>query len=185
MDGIFFNSHLRKIIRQGDRSKAYRNLIKKIVRIHREFFTEENIPTANGYLQELLDDAFREEYINDCGLPLETLNRFTAIKLIENSNNSWDEISELSEKNARLILSTLQAYEPDHISINENGAFVIRFIRNTHIVECIVGGRTANRTANSNWVDVSIEKADHCMIYRKSTITSEAIEFIRMNTRHT
>jgi hypothetical protein len=181
MDGIFFNSNLRHIIRQGDTSKAYRNLIKKIVRIHREYFTEENIPTANCYLQELLDDAFRDEYINDCGLPLETLNRFTALKLTENSNNSWDEISELSEKNARLILSTLQEYTPDHISINSDGAFVIRFNRNMHIVECIVGGRTVH----SSWVEVSIERADHRITYRKSTSAIDSIEFIRMNTRST
>ena len=58
MANYFFNKKLRTIIRQGNTSKDYRNLIKTIVKIHREEFTEENIATARSYLQELLDNTF-------------------------------------------------------------------------------------------------------------------------------
>ncbi len=54
-----FDRELRKIIRQGDTSKEYRNLFKRIVIIHREEFIEENIPTTKGYLEELLADAIK------------------------------------------------------------------------------------------------------------------------------
>lgn len=52
-----FLKELRRIISQGDCEPEYRDLFKKIVEIHRQEFTEENIPTTHGYLQELLDDA--------------------------------------------------------------------------------------------------------------------------------
>ena len=54
-----FDRELRNIIRQGDTSQEYRNLFKRIVIIHREEFTEENIPTTQGYLEELLADAIK------------------------------------------------------------------------------------------------------------------------------
>ena len=53
---------LRKIIRQGDTSKEYRNLFKKIVEIHREEFTEENLPTMHNYLKGLLYNAIITQY---------------------------------------------------------------------------------------------------------------------------
>ncbi len=53
-----FDDHLRYIISKGDTAKDYRNLFKRIVEIHREEFTEENIPAAKSYLRELLQDAF-------------------------------------------------------------------------------------------------------------------------------
>jgi hypothetical protein len=52
-----FDRELRKIISQGDTTKEYRNLFKRIVILHRECFTEENIPTTKDYLEELLADA--------------------------------------------------------------------------------------------------------------------------------
>jgi hypothetical protein len=55
-----FDKKLRAIISQGDTSKEYRNLFKKILKIHREEFTEENLPTTEDYLKELLKDAIQE-----------------------------------------------------------------------------------------------------------------------------
>lgn len=54
-----FDRELRRIIRQGDTTKEYRKLFERIVIIHREEFTEENLPTTQGYLEELLADALK------------------------------------------------------------------------------------------------------------------------------
>ena len=54
-----FDRELRRIISQGDTTKEYRKLFERIVIIHREEFTEENIPTTQGYLEELLADALK------------------------------------------------------------------------------------------------------------------------------
>jgi hypothetical protein len=56
-----FEEKLHDIVDQGDTSKEYRNLFKKIVKMHRERFTEENWSTAEDYLQELLNDAIEEQ----------------------------------------------------------------------------------------------------------------------------
>ena len=53
---------MRRIISQGDTTSEYRNLIKKIVEIHRQAFTEENLPAAEDYLQELLREGFDLAY---------------------------------------------------------------------------------------------------------------------------
>jgi hypothetical protein len=55
-----FERELKEIIHQGDTSKEYRNLMKRIVEIHRECFTEENFATSKDYLEELLRDALIE-----------------------------------------------------------------------------------------------------------------------------
>ena len=52
-----FVSELKSIVDRGDTSREYRNLLKKIVRFHRESFTEENWPTSEGYLREILENA--------------------------------------------------------------------------------------------------------------------------------
>jgi hypothetical protein len=59
-EGMNFEKKLREIIRKGDTTREYRDLFKTIVKIHRESFTEENIPTSQQYLQELLDDAIAD-----------------------------------------------------------------------------------------------------------------------------
>ena len=55
-----FDRKLRRIISQGDTSREYRKLFKRIVEIHREEFTEENIPTTEDYLQELLREGIED-----------------------------------------------------------------------------------------------------------------------------
>jgi hypothetical protein len=58
-----FEKELRRIIQQGDTVKgkrSYRAFIRRIVEIHRESFTEENIPTTESYLTELLHNAIVE-----------------------------------------------------------------------------------------------------------------------------
>lgn len=65
---IFFKSfdeELEDIVKQGDTSQEYRNLFKKIVRLHKKHFTEENLPTAENYLQELLREAIEDIYQTD------------------------------------------------------------------------------------------------------------------------
>jgi predicted metal-dependent hydrolase len=57
-----FDKKLKHIIGLGDTSKDYRNLFKKIVKFHREEFTEENFATSENYIGELLRDALTEAY---------------------------------------------------------------------------------------------------------------------------
>lgn len=93
---------LRSIISQGDTSKAYRDFFKQIVRIHREYFTEENIPTAKSYLQELLDDAFEEasfnERVNFLGMPAHPSDQLLHLRdkqsNAQNIRDAWDEVPE-------------------------------------------------------------------------------------------
>lgn len=54
-----FDAKLRKIIQQGNQDK-YRELIKKIVQFHVEEYTEDNLPTAEDFILELVNDALDE-----------------------------------------------------------------------------------------------------------------------------
>lgn len=64
--------HIKKIIRQG-RQEEYLDLFRKIVKEHRETFTEENLPTAEyailAYVNTALDDMWgKEGCVRDMGV---------------------------------------------------------------------------------------------------------------------
>jgi hypothetical protein len=66
MFGKTLEQHLRNVIRQGN-STGYEDLFRLIVHIHRETFTEENLPTAEDAILEhvnyALDVMWKKEHV--------------------------------------------------------------------------------------------------------------------------
>lgn len=56
---VNFDKELKRIIRQGNQ-KEYAKLIKKIVRFHSEEYIEDNLPTHDDFILELVNDALDE-----------------------------------------------------------------------------------------------------------------------------
>lgn len=88
-----FDDKLKNIIHKGDQTREYRDLFKKIVKYHREYWTEENAPTCINYLQELLGDAIIESYNKEFALtPMQIQFKESIVKqqkrFITTRNNS-------------------------------------------------------------------------------------------------
>lgn len=56
---VTLKNQLRDIIRQGNNDE-YAQLIKTICELHENEFTEENTPTRESFILELVTDAFNE-----------------------------------------------------------------------------------------------------------------------------
>jgi len=59
-----FDRQLKTIIQQGNQDQ-YRALIKKIVKLHRKEYTEDNLPTSEDFILELVNDALDEMWEHD------------------------------------------------------------------------------------------------------------------------
>ncbi|MCU9611784.1 hypothetical protein OEK97_28155, partial [Escherichia coli] len=51
-------------LRQGNQN-LYKDMIRKIVLFHREEYTEENLPTAESFILEMVNEALDEMYARE------------------------------------------------------------------------------------------------------------------------